>query len=388
MSLKAMKKYTQALLLCFSLAVVPFLVNGQSAPVGASSARQSISTFYVGNWLLDNSMPPFHQKLAASAGKQWTVGVRSDRNLTPYMNLYYFKDGWACGNTSVWTTEGSETLKSAFKNRPRDALVVQPFGWMGLHRDRAGMGIWMDDALAKTLELDDFGDVASMAALFELFRQRHPGGELLVFEGLPPLELKRGPAGAFVLHDTGGGPAPAPDREGFDYVKHWETVKYNPAQGEDGRTQGTRDYTRLLMAELKKRFPDESGAGKVRCIPAGEVYNALEKEIRDGRIAGVPGVASFYTDTLHQRRGLPRYVLAATMYAVLFRERPHKLDWSLYNDPEAYKGTSGEMAGFYVHPPHLGEHMPIGADAVAKVNDTIWKVVSEHPYTGIRGASK
>ena len=365
---------------CVLVALLVLLMAGPVVPTrGAEDpGPERVSAFYVGNWLINDSVPPFHDDLGESAGKEWTAGVRSGLNMMLYMNLYYFKHGWAYGDTPVWTTGGRGKLKAVFEGRPWDAMVVQPYGWVGLHRDKAQMGPWYTEKLENDLGTQDFGDVFSAGALFEAFLAHHPEGELIVLEGVPELPEKRGPDGEVVMQDTPAGPEPAPDREGYDYTRHWETVKYDPDQGDDGHTQSTRDYTRRLMEELKARFPENWREGKLRCIPVGEVYNALEKRIRAGDLSLPGGVTSFYSDTFHQRTGLPRYALAATMYATLFRDRPHSLDWSVYNDPGAYRQLGGPN-WFYVHEPDLGEHLQITADLAEAVNDTIWQVVTEHP---------
>jgi hypothetical protein len=81
------------------------------------------------------------------------------------------------------------------------------------------------------------------------------------------------------------------------------------------------------------------------------------------------------------RSGLPRYTLAATYYAVLFREHPGKVDWRIFQERSNY--DSGKF-GFYVHQPDLAVHLDIASERAKVVNDTIWEVVSEHPYTGVQ----
>jgi hypothetical protein len=345
----------------------------------AQETNDKLSVFYVGNWLLDNAMPPMQDELADGAGKTWSAGVTSGRRFTPYMNLYYFKHGWPYNDTPIWTTEGVKKLKPAFEGGKWDAMVVQAFGWFGLHCDRKRAGLWIDDKLQNNLGTEDFGDVECISQLFDAYLTHHPEGALYVFEGLPELPVKTNEDGSVVLHDLGAGPEPAPDKQGFDFVKHWETVAYDPDQGEEGRSHSTRDYTRRLMAELRERFPDQGKACKLRLVPTGEVYCAMEKAIRNGDIPGLEGVTAFYSDTLHQRTGLPRYVLAATLYATLFRDKPHSLDWNVYSDPEAYQRVAQGRNHFYVHVPDRGELLPMTPETVAKVNDVIWRVVSQQP---------
>ncbi len=365
-------------LLFLAIAAPPAQTGAKDAP-----AREKVAVFYVGNWLLDNSMPPWHNRLGRSAGKQWEVAVRTDLKLLPYMNLYYFTYAWAYGSTDVWTDHERAPLRKVLEERPWDAMVIQAYGWVGLHRDKGSMGRWYREELQRDLGNTDFGDVESMSAMFRRFLEHHPEGELIVLESLPELEVKKQPDGSPVMHATAGGPEPAPDREGFDYPRHWETVKYDPKQDEHGRTHSTRDYTRRLMEALQRRFPEQAGKGRLRCIPLGDVYSAIEQQARAGKLPDVRSVKSFYSDTLHQSSGLPRYVLAATMYAVLFNERPHALDWKIYNDPQAYRQLGGRN-WFYVHVPDLGEHVAVTPERAGAVNDAIWDVVTKHPYSGVK----
>ena len=244
--------------------------------------------------------------LGKSAGKEWNAAAVSDLRLTPYMCLYAFKNDWTYKDRATWSSfSGVKPLKDVFTGHPWTALVVQPYGWMGLHRNRAEMGAWMTDELAKTLGTDDFGDVESMVRLYELFQKQRPDIELVIFQSWPELPLKHVADGAPVKEGTLAGPDAAPDREGFDYVKHWETVRYQPELKEAGHSWQTRDYSERLMQELAECLPELAKAGKLRAAPVGEVYNALEKKIRAGSLPDVKGVTSFYADRSHPRRAAP-----------------------------------------------------------------------------------
>jgi hypothetical protein len=346
-----------------------------------SPAANTASAFYVGNWMLDGSMPPFHPALGKSVGKEWNVAALSDFRLTPYMCLYAFKSDWTYRDRATWSSSGVKPLKEVVTGHPWTSLVVQPYGWMGLHRNRADMGVWMTDELAKTLGTDDFGDVESIVRLVELFQKQRPDIELVVFQSWPELPLQLGADGTPVKEDTLAGPVSAPDRAGFDYVKHWETVRYEPELKDQQHSWQTRDYSERLMRELAERLPELAKAGKLRCAPVGEVYNALEKKIRAGALPDVKGVTSFYADQSHPRIGLPRYIAAATLYAVLFKERPHALDASGFNDLNAYRSIDWR---YRPYEPHLTAPIPITAESAVVVNDTVWEVVGKHPHTSVK----
>ena len=115
-------------------------------------------------------------------------------------------------------------------------------------------------------------------------------------------------------------------------------------------------------------------------IPVGDVFLRLDQRMRAGEVPGLVNVGEFSADGGHLRSGLPRYTLAATYYAVLFRDHPRNLDWTIFQERANYE--SGKF-GFYVHQPDLGVHVDITPKRVTITNDTIWEVVSNHPYTAM-----
>jgi hypothetical protein len=91
----------------------------------------------------------------------------------------------------------------------------------------------------------------------------------------------------------------------------------------------------------------------------------------------VPGIATvddYYTDVQHLRAGLPRYTVAASFYAVIFEDHPEALDWRVYNDAEKYGPDRSH---------DQGELLEITPERVKVVNDTIWAVVTGHPFTAL-----
>ena len=113
---------------------------------------------------------------------------------------------------------------------------------------------------------------------------------------------------------------------------------------------------------------------------ANIAHDALQK-MRAGQVPGIVNVGEFSADGGHLRSGLPRYTLAATYYAVLFREHPGAVDWKIFQERSNY--DSGKF-GFYVHQPDLAVHLDITPERAKVVNDTIWEVVSAHPCTGVQ----
>jgi hypothetical protein len=67
----------------------------------------------------------------------------------------------------------------------------------------------------------------------------------------------------------------------------------------------------------------------------------------------------------------------------MFRKHPQALDYAIYNDLENYKTEKLPQHG-YVHQPDLGVLLEITPERAKLVNDTIWEVVSQHPYCAMR----
>jgi hypothetical protein len=150
------------------------------------------------------------------------------------------------------------------------------------------------------------------------------------------------------------------------------------------RSRATRTHCRkhmyLAMDGLIELFPDLWKEGRLGMVPVGDVFLAFDKKIRAGKVPGLTNIGEYSADGGHLRSGLPRYTLAATYYAVLFKEHPGAVDWRIFQERSNY--DSGKY-GFYVHQPDLAVHVDITPERAKVLNDTIWEVVSTHPYTGV-----
>jgi len=174
-----------------------------------------------------------------------------------------------------------------------------------------------------------------------------------------------------------------PFRNAFDYETVWLTTydaEAEKAKKPWFRPNATRDHDRQLMEGLKTRFPDLWHEGRLGLIPAGDVFLALDRKARAGHLPGVARIGDFYTNGVHIRSGLPRYTVAATFYAVLFRDRPHNLDWRTDNDPSRYRNRPGR---WICCEKDLGVHLDSTTARAKVVNDTLWDVVTGHPDTGV-----
>ena len=132
------------------------------------------------------------------------------------------------------------------------------------------------------------------------------------------------------------------------------------------------------MEGVIERYPQLWREARLGMVPVGDVFLALDKKMRAGQVPGIVNIGEFSADGGHLRGGLPRYVLAATHYAVLFGAHPGEADWQVFQERSNY--DSGKF-GFYVHQPDLGVHLDLTPERVKVVNDTVWEVVKDHPHT-------
>lgn len=148
----------------------------------------------------------------------------------------------------------------------------------------------------------------------------------------------------------------------------------------------SRPHNYALLEGLKQEFPDLWKENRLGMIPVGDVMLALHRRIKDGAMPPFKSVAQFSEG--HMRSGLPRYMLGATFYAVLFRDHPENLSADIYAERDKYikdvKGYNKPAGGFYVHIPDLGKHIEITPERKKLVDETIWEVVNGHRYTGVK----
>jgi hypothetical protein len=342
-----------------------------------------VRAYYFGNSFMGNSMPMWHSLLAASAGEELEAKASIGPGWQIWMHLDSFRNRKA-------------EVKEDLVEGNWDAVVIQHFGKPGL----TDVVTEKFQGKVKFDEPTDVGDIASAAEIIRLFLSRHPDeGRAFIYNSWP------GIPGAGEVRDRvrdemlkaliaqGEDPEEArkkvrtrkpnyeemqPIRKSFNYAAEW-LAEYDPETREHAHS---RDYVTQLMEGLKARFPDLWAEDRLAVIPMGEVFLAIDKKMRAGEVPGLTNIGEYSRDGGHVRSGLPRYTLGATCFAVMFRHRPHDLDWSIYNDPENYKNEN--LPWGYCHQPDLGVHVEITAERAKAVNDAIWEVATSHPYTGLK----
>ena len=342
----------------------------------------SVKSYYFGNSFTGNTMPGLHPLLGESAGKQWTV----EASIAPGIPI------WA--HMKKQMDKGPDYEKFQGVVSETDAIVMLIFGGDGLSSI-------VTEKWQGKVQFDqptDIGDIAACAYLIREYLKLNPNGRAYIYTAWPGIPAVKDLRARIQQEAIQSAMRPGerrqdvmkrietrkpnheemePLRKSFDHAAHW-LKDYDPAHPE-GNTH-CRAHMVGVIEGLKKSFPELWQAGRLGMIPVGDVFLELDRKMRAGQVPGVVNVGEFSADGGHLRSGLPRYTLAATYYAVLFREHPGAVDWKIFQERSNY--DSGKY-GFYVHQPDLAVHLDITPERARIVNDTIWEVVSKHPYTAV-----
>lgn len=363
----------------------------------STSADDPLRVFYFGNSFLENSIPWFHPTLAATAGEEMemTSLIGPGWQIWMHVNAYF--------------NERPQMGKEPLESGEWDAVLIHAFGrHPGLEPNVRESVFHNQKPFAEPF---DVSDPASASTIIEsLLEGRPDDGRVFIYsswpgipgasdvarrireeteaslleDGLPREEvLKKVKERKLTLEEM------KPLMDAFDYQSAW-TAPYelrDPNEPLSIETAHIRDYYDGLMVRLKERHPELWEEGRLRLIPNGEVFFALDQKARAGEFPGIPTIGYYSRDGGHVRAGLPRYTLAANCFAVMFGRHPSELDASVYNDIDNYTNEyigriKGKIGNGYIHGPDLGELLEITPERKKVVDDTIWEVVNQHPHTG------
>lgn len=315
---------------------LPFLV----AP---AFAAESLQVFFFGNSLTGGTMPAWHADLGRSGGKSW----ESHAWLGAGWQLWQHREEIAATKDIFSAaSNGDLTLDPALIQSARfhvkaffggkwDAVVLQLFSSYVTEITDTKWG-------KKLSGRKDAGDLGAAGDLIRLQLARSPMSRIFIYQVWPMMDAGTVPPPEqlppWARGREGLRTAEFPRRADFNYAARWEQA-YDPVTSPKSNTTRpwrSRAFSEQVFSGLRQRFPDLWREGRLRMIPAGELFFRLDREFRAGRASGIADIRDFYTDVQHIRAGLPRYAVAALVFACLFEESPVRLDWKLYNDAMKY----------------------------------------------------
>lgn len=364
----------------------------------ATAQDKPLRAMYFGNSFLENSVPWFHPAMFATADKDLELTTRIGPGWQVWMHVDTFH------------TQPKNT-KDVLATGDWNAVAIQHYGPHPLLKDNVRDHVWHNQT--PWPEPRDVSDFASTSFIIdELLKARPDDGRVFIYVSWPGIPgasdfqkrvkdetqkslESQGLEREAVLKEVKERKATlaemAPLMESFDYRAEWlAPYERNDAVPSSSKHDHSRDYSWQLMELLKEKYPKLWQEGRLAQIPNGDVFLALDEKMRAGQVPGITNIGFFSRDGGHIRAGLPRYTVAATVYAVMFGEHPGDLDASLYNDLDNYANEKfnykmpGVVGSGYVHGPDLGELLEITPERKKIVDDTIWEVVSTHPHTNIR----
>lgn len=356
----------------------------------AEEPPRKMNVFYFGNSLVGSARPDLHEKLGASAGKEWKTDVFAGAGWQPWQHrneLWRAMGKPVDAETQSASSRGDltldEELAKAAPGKPRkffngewDAILIQIFG---SHLNRMTDGMWG----GKFDGMVDVGDVGASCDIIRIFLDKNPEGKVFIYTVWPNMQANKKlppedtwPDWAHEMKKrTGKNPRTAefPDRENFDYAAQWE----KPYEGDFdrpwiGNICRTRDFTSQVFEGIRKEFPELWAQGRLIRVPMGELCYELEKKMKAGEFPGHTTVLDFYTDVQHFRAGMASYAITALFYAAIFGEKPDALDYTIYTDPANQKPED---------PSHdAGDPIPISPEQAKVLHETIWEVLNSHPH--------
>lgn len=368
---------------------------GLSVRQGAA-AEDPLRVMAFGNSFYENSVPWFQPTLFATAGEQLEITTRIGPGWQIWMHMNTFYDNPKFTRDVLATGEW-------------DVMLIHHFGEHALLRDNVRDHVWHNqESWGEPRDVSDFA--AASFLIDHMLEVRPEDGRILMYTSWPNMpganEFKKrvkeetsaslaaeGVAREEILKQVKERKLTleelTPLFASFDYTAAWlAPYKPNLEHPSASKNHHSRDYAWKLMDLLKERYPQLWQEKRLAQIPNGDVFLALDAKARAGALPGVPNIGFFSRDGGHVRGGLPRYTLAATTFAVLFGKHPGDLDPAVYNDLENYRNENmsklpGRIGPGYIHFPDVGELLVITPERKKIVDDTIWEVVSQHPYTNL-----
>jgi hypothetical protein len=370
--------------------------DGRSVLAVASDLQAAFASalrtkqLHFGNSFLENSIPWFQPTLARSAGCNLELKASLGAGWQIWMHVNSF-------NTSRVGVK-KELIEGAW-----NAIVVQHFGSPGLSNVVDHM--FEGAGRINFSPPKDVGDIASAGEIIDWFLCKHPErGRVFIYSSCPYMpaasEFRKRVQNETTRSLRAAGESRAatlkkvkerkltleemePLMRAFNYGAEWlAPYEQNQTTSWMSRHFHSRDYDTRLMEGLKAHYPKLWEQKRLALIPCGEVFYELDRKMRAGLVPGITNVGYFSRDGGHVRAGLPRYTLGATCIAVMFGVHPRLLDYSIYNTLDNYKTENLPVKG-YVHQPDLGVLLEITPQRAKVVNDTVWAVVTNSPYTRV-----
>lgn len=283
-----------------SLVPTSVVASPQAPNFNDRHSQQALRVYHIGNSLTDTLNYPLFQQLVGQRRRQYIYG----RHMIPGAPL-----AWIWGHpTDGFKEDPYGYYPTALPNYTWDVLTLQP-------SDRHIEGADGDLAMAKNY--------------INLTQRQSPHLRVYIY--------------ARWMHKNKDG--------SLEFDRRWLQPYDTTVPGSE---QG-REFFERLVRDLRQAYPQAQD--RIFLIPVGDVMYELNQQMKAGLVPGYTAIAQLYKDGIHLN-DVGAYLVAATFYTTLYRDRPDELDASLYG----------------IKDPRLA----------AIIHQTVWTVVSTHPLAGIR----
>jgi hypothetical protein len=278
---------------------------------------------------------------------------------------------WKAWETAVPNGDTFEPVENFYGLSPED--------WrFGLYDTALTQHKW-DKVVLQLYRSNLHDDLEALGNFIDLILTNKATERIVLYSTWPRRPARKGPDGKR-----------SKEVDNLDYASEW-LGDYAATPEETGWTAGwkyaSRDYVETIVRMLSERYPNLPTP--LRVIPGGEVLYELDKAIKANALPGldalikrspphVPGLDSdttkadgvniLYADGIHlnpmphNAPTLGVYAVAMTMFSVLAEQSPVGLPGAVYDLDETED-----------------------AELIKAVQELVWRVVSRHPSTGLKG---
>ncbi len=300
-----------------------------SAFAQEKEAPKTVRVYFMGNSVTDNANYKGIKGLAAKNGitQEW------GRHMIPGTPLFLLLEESQKEKPGGFTERPYGACLQALSNYQWDIITVQPFD-RHIHKG------------------DKQSDLYVINKLIETSKDKSPEVQFFIYSRWPRKRIdKKAMDYDKDAYDVKAKGDKQPDWRVLEKWQQWWDKEYTG--GWDG-TNETRDYFTDLMKAIREANPDMKKS--IRIIPVGDVMYALDKKMQAGEVPGFKSIYNVYKDGIHLGP-YGSYIAGLTFATTMYKIDPRGLSFSEYGklDPKVVK----------------------------IIQETVWEVVSKHPYAGI-----
>lgn len=292
----------------------------------SATAGEPVRIFYIGNSVTDTIQ---YGKLAEMAQTRG-VEIKWARHMIPGAPLFTL---WR--DDTGFKSEEYGRCNRALAEFPWDVVTVQPFDRHLLHEETGQ------------------GDITVIQKMLDAQLKQNPQVQFYIYSRWPRV---RGTDNKSIAYNANDYDPNTPGKNpGLENAQEWDVLWNRKYTGGWDGTEETRDYFQQLLSKMREANPNM--AKPILLIPVGDVFYALEKKMKAGKVPEFTSIWQLYRDGIHMNQ-YGSYLTALTFFATIGRQSPLGLPSTEYGD------ISPEVARIF--------------------QDTVWEVVSNDPLAGVK----